>query len=620
MPLTLGSNISSLRSQRRLSQSSEQLGLVFERLSSGQRINKASDDAAGLAIADNLRTDSRVYTQGIRNLNDGLSVLNIADGALSELSGITTRLLELAEQSANGVFSKSQRESLNAEAQALKDEFFRISKSTEFNDRVLFSGSYGELRLQAGYGAEGSIVNGLGGAIGTGQLEDASTYTVASGTSDVTTGDFNGDGHSDLVIANSGSDNVSILLGNGSGGFGSATDYSVGNNPRSVDTGDFNNDGILDLVTSDNSDNTVSILLGNGNGTFGTNATFSIGNGSQSATVGDVNNDGNLDIVSGNSTDSTVSVLLGQGDGSFATAISYAAGIQASSVVIGDFNNDGVTDLATRATSAISILLGQGSGSFGSASTFTVAGVGIGEAELVAGDFNNDGALDLAANKGDLPGSISIFLGQGDATFGAAISVSTGAARPDDLATGDFNGDGILDIISANAWSTQVSVLIGQGNGQFDASTYSAGTGENVAADDFNGDGVLDVVTIADSGTSAFVLLGSTADGVAPLLDFSLETQAYALQALPIFSRKLNSIAEQRGQIGAFMARVSTARDVLTVSTENYTSAEGRIRDVDVSQESANLTRLNLLQQASAAVLAQANQQPAVALQLLQQS
>ncbi len=155
MPITLGSNIASLRSQRQLFNSSNELSSVFERLSSGQRINKASDDAAGLAIADSLRTDSRVYAQGVRNLNDGLSALQIADGAISELSGVTARLIELAEQSANGALSNVQRKSLDQEAQSLRDEYLRIIQSTEFNGRQVLTSEYGTLRLQAGFGIDG---------------------------------------------------------------------------------------------------------------------------------------------------------------------------------------------------------------------------------------------------------------------------------------------------------------------------------------------------------------------------------------------------------------------------------------------------------------------------------
>ena len=105
MPITINSNIASLQAQRRLGQASDQLQNVFQQLSSGQRINKASDDAAGLAIADSLKASGRIATVAIRNANDGISTIGIADGALNEVGNVLTRLAELAEQSANGTFS-----------------------------------------------------------------------------------------------------------------------------------------------------------------------------------------------------------------------------------------------------------------------------------------------------------------------------------------------------------------------------------------------------------------------------------------------------------------------------------------------------------------------------------
>ncbi len=102
MPITLGTNIQSLNAQRLLGRTEEKLSTVFERLSSGQRINRASDDAAGLAISESLNVDRRVYNQAVRNLNDGLSVLNIADSTVEQLSSIVTRIQELAQQAANG--------------------------------------------------------------------------------------------------------------------------------------------------------------------------------------------------------------------------------------------------------------------------------------------------------------------------------------------------------------------------------------------------------------------------------------------------------------------------------------------------------------------------------------
>jgi len=142
--------------------------------------------------------------------------------------------------------------------------------------------------------------------------------------------------------------------------------------------------------------------------------------------------------------------------------------------------------------------------------------------------------------------------------------------------------------------------------------------GGNPAVFNFNGNGVLDFVTADQGDDTTSLLLGQTTDGVGPLLPFSLKTLADAWQALPIFKRKREQLAQQRGEIGAYQARLEVATNVLTVASENFRAAESRIRDADIADEAANLTRLNILQQAASSILAQANQQPALALQLLQ--
>jgi flagellin len=150
MPITLGSNIASLQAQRFLSRSSNQLGDVYQKLSSGMRINKAADDAAGLAIADALKADQRVASVAIRNANDGISSIAIADSALSEIGGVLARLAELSEQSANGVYSINQRSALTNEFVALSSEIERIATTTKFNGVSLLS-SGAALVLQVGF-------------------------------------------------------------------------------------------------------------------------------------------------------------------------------------------------------------------------------------------------------------------------------------------------------------------------------------------------------------------------------------------------------------------------------------------------------------------------------------
>lgn len=150
MPITLGSNIVSLQAQRRLGIATDSLAKTYEKLSSGQRINRASDDAAGLAIADALKASARIAAVAIRNSNDGISTIAIADSALGEIGNVLSRLAELAEQSANGVFSPIQRSALQNEFTALSSEIERIAVTTEFNGVKLLSGGR-ELVLQVGF-------------------------------------------------------------------------------------------------------------------------------------------------------------------------------------------------------------------------------------------------------------------------------------------------------------------------------------------------------------------------------------------------------------------------------------------------------------------------------------
>ncbi|RIL03992.1 MAG: flagellin, partial [Proteobacteria bacterium] len=199
-----GKNIASLLAQGRLGSTTAAMASSLERLSSGLRINRASDDAAGLAIATTLGADTRVYSQGIRNINDGISALNIADGALNQFSSILMRLRELATQAANGSFSLTQRRSLDSEAFQLTNEFNRLTQSTRFNGLNLLDGGLSSMRIQLGYGASGSIAFGmgqsLGQSVGTGGFSSPMT-TFTAQTVKIATGDMNGDGKPDRVSA-----------------------------------------------------------------------------------------------------------------------------------------------------------------------------------------------------------------------------------------------------------------------------------------------------------------------------------------------------------------------------------------------------------------------------------
>ena len=150
MSLNIRTNVPALAAQNALNQANKGLTTAYERLSSGLRINHASDDAAGLAIASSLHADARVAAVGIRNANDGISITEITDGAIGQISNIMSRLAELSEQSANGVYSNGQRSALQLEFTALMSEVERIALTTEFNGLNLLSGG-GVVSLQVGF-------------------------------------------------------------------------------------------------------------------------------------------------------------------------------------------------------------------------------------------------------------------------------------------------------------------------------------------------------------------------------------------------------------------------------------------------------------------------------------
>jgi hypothetical protein len=160
------------------------------------------------------------------------------------------------------------------------------------------------------------------------------TYETGPSPGYVATGDFNGDGITDLVVTNWYSENVSVLLGNGDGSFKAGVNYAVGRSPSSVSIGDFNGDGIADIVVSNYYDNTVSVLLGNGDGSFQTQVTYGTGFCPGSIVIGDFNRDGfsdlAVDLWGGAPYPGGVSVLLGNGDGTFQSHWDFGAGIQDS--------------------------------------------------------------------------------------------------------------------------------------------------------------------------------------------------------------------------------------------------------------------------------------------------
>ncbi len=374
----------------------------------------------------------------------------------------------------------------------------------------------------------------------------------ADGPRSIDAGDFDGDGHKDLVAVNH-YQNLGMLLNNGDGTFAGSTSVPLNGQALDVVVGDLDGDGKLDLAAAMigsrvsgyytgyyggtypvyTSVGQLKVLLGNGDGSFTSGETKELGDGRFfSAALGDLDGDGDLDAALSNWDGSELSVLLGNGDGTFGAPQGWTVGSAAQQVDIADLNGDGKPDLiTTNLYSNVKVLLGNGDGTFQPAQTVSPGGPNA-QGQAV-GDVNNDGTLDLAVTSFSVYGyggpyggytsysdvKVMVLLGHGDGTFAEGTGYLVDELPLEPLALADIDGDGELDIVAASYDSGKLSVLRGNGDGTFaPAQAYSTGGGGGGPADmvvvDLNGDGALDVAA-ANYGYSTIKVFLNT-NGVDP--------------------------------------------------------------------------------------------------------
>lgn len=407
----------------------------------------------------------------------------------------------------------------------------------------------------------------------------------------IVSADFDADGRLDLATANQGGNSVSLLLGNGDGTFKLKADYAVGTQPTGLVAADIDGDGSLDMATSNRSGTNVSLLINRSKTGFADRLDYANPD-PRTLALGELDGDGNLDAAVVN--DTGITVRLGDGTGDWKSTVQYSTSASPRGVSIADFNGDDWADLAVTRGNHVNTLQGLGAGVFapyldylvgltraswvgdfngdgrpdvltGNSGDNTVdppvaphIGVLLGNGDgslqasldspagndsdaLASGDFDGDGALDLAAaNTGDptatpaVPGTLSVLLGKGDGSFQARTDYPVGDTNsPRAIAAADFNRDGKLDLAAANYFPGTVSILLGAGDGSFSAPTdFDVGRRPyDLAVADLNGDGKLDLVSVSNRDNSFSVLYGNGRGGFQPKQDYPTGVGPTAVKA-----------------------------------------------------------------------------------------
>lgn len=563
MALTINTNIASLNARRNLGSTQTDINKSMQRLSSGVRINSAKDDAAGLAISDRMTSQIRGMNQATRNINDGISMLLTAEGALQEVTNMIQRGRELAVQAGNdATLSESDKASLQEEVSQLKNEIDRIAETTEFNGISLLN--HGQAK-PAEIAEQQDILDGLKSSWLT-QAEQRiqDEYKLSA----------DGIDFSVEFVEDSGNSYVAWVESTLDGGTGIAVSAKLTIDLSDYDSGDTDYDRIIThemahAVMSANMDFRAS-----GMPTWFKEGTAEFISGADERLAGDLS-------------DTTVTVLhatISGGDESMTTSDQYSASYAAVRYLHQEIK--------------------------------TAGGTGIDEVMVYLRD-NTGASLDSALNAIDAAHGDALtfdnesdFLSKFKGVEGVAFTTGLDLANTDVGAIGGLDADG-EEILTAESVIPDINNYTNDPLFGFDEVWPNVDSGTTLT----------DLASIqlqvgANAGeTITFDLAAADTESLnIDMVDISEDPSL----AIVRFDDALIEIDSLRGNMGAVMNRLESSSSGLMNSVEQISTARSRILDADIALETTAMTKGNILQQAGASMLAQANQAPQLALSLLQ--
>lgn len=565
--MIINHNMNALNAHRNMGVNNTNAGKSMEKLSSGLRINRAGDDAAGLAISEKMRGQIRGLTQASRNASDGISLVQTAEGALNETTNILQRMREISVQSANSTNTETDRAALQEELNQLTTEINRIGNTTEFNTQKLLNGG-------AGSSSSDNITDAASASVTTGAFTaknlSQKTNMEASIKVDGTTFNISDALKKDWTAAGKGIDDVITSLNEVTAGgkkLSDVVDISKDNNKLVFTAKSTGKSSSIEISTNEDDVakmfgyTDVTNLTDNANGE-GNNATVQK-HGLEGATALG-NGNASIDVTKGETfkiqvgSDSAVSVK-------FDSAKKYDVG-NADANVAQSAREEYVKDVNAALQKA-------------------------GLSDKVEASLSNDNKLQLISKNGK-----DIKLTEGTVGGADGIKTTTKVGNVNQVVGAGAQGSGF-----------EVNLQIGANSGQ----------AMNLSIADMRAAALGITGNTGQAGFSSTNNVTNGTDTISTEASLDITSATNASKAITAIDSAMEKVSSERARLGAVQNRLEYTISNLDNTAENLTSAESTLRDVDMAKEMMEYSKNNILSQAAQSMISQANQQPQNVLQLL---